>query len=81
MCKHEEKHCPRCNTPFECKVGSIMLCQCAPIKLSQEERDYLQSQYDDCLCASCMQAMKREYHNKQNQAKMKRILGVYDNFK
>ncbi|MEP7237061.1 MAG: cysteine-rich CWC family protein [Ferruginibacter sp.] len=61
MCKHEEKHCPRCNITFECKAGSIMQCQCSAIQLSLEERVYVESKYEDCLCVNCLHALQQEY--------------------
>jgi hypothetical protein len=61
MCKHEEKHCPRCNIVFECKAGSIALCQCSTIQLSVEERVYVESKFEDCLCVHCLQALQKEY--------------------
>lgn len=61
MCKHEDKHCPRCNTVFECKAGSIALCQCSTIQLSEAERAYVESRFDDCLCVSCLHALQKEY--------------------
>ncbi len=63
MCQHETKYCARCNFRFECKVGSILLCQCAEVDLTDQERDYLKAQYNDCLCAKCMREMKSEFHN------------------
>ncbi|MCX2764652.1 cysteine-rich CWC family protein [Aquimarina muelleri] len=77
MIKHEEKYCPRCKSQFECKVGSILLCQCTIINLSNEERNYINEKYDDCLCANCMKALKSEYHNQLFQNKLKNILGVF----
>ena len=61
MCKHEDKHCPRCNIVFECKAGSIMLCQCSTIQLSVEERAYVESKYEDCLCVNCLYTLQKEY--------------------
>jgi hypothetical protein len=60
--KHEIKRCPRCNVSFECKVGSILLCQCTTVTLSPKERDYLKEDYEDCLCASCIKDLKAEFH-------------------
>jgi len=73
--KHEEKYCPRCREAFECKVGSILLCQCSEIRLNYEELEYLKSQYEDCLGANCMKELKAEYHNELYHSKLKRILG------
>ncbi|WP_091102061.1 cysteine-rich CWC family protein [Paenimyroides marinum] len=79
MAQHEEKYCPRCKTVFECKVGSILLCQCSEVKLNSEERDFINEQFDDCLCANCMKELKAEYHNQKFQNKLKRILGIFYN--
>ncbi|QCX54123.1 cysteine-rich CWC family protein [Elizabethkingia sp. JS20170427COW] len=75
--KYEEKNCPRCQAPFDCKVGSIMLCQCSDIQLNYEELNYIGSLYDDCLCLKCMKELKAEYHNLRYQEKLKKILGVF----
>jgi len=61
MCKHEDKHCPRCNTVFECKAGTIMQCQCSAIQLSVEESAFIQAKYEDCLCISCLRELQRKY--------------------
>ncbi|WP_188459887.1 cysteine-rich CWC family protein [Marivirga lumbricoides] len=77
MIKHEEKYCPRCNTLFECKVGSISLCQCTAVILTEEERNFMRNKFDDCLCASCMKQVKSAYQNEKLRQKMKSILGGF----
>lgn len=77
MKKHEEKYCPRCQTLFECKVGSISLCQCTLVVLSREQREYIHKYYNDCLCASCMKALRSEYNTKEYKQALKKILGTY----
>jgi hypothetical protein len=77
MKKHEDKYCPRCSGHFECKVGSVLLCQCYAVKLNQEERDHMSGLYSDCLCASCMKEVKRDFHNRRFREKLKKILGVF----
>ncbi len=68
MPKHEKKQCPRCSTEFECKTGSILLCQCSKIEMTAEQLEYSNSQYDDCLCLSCLNELRIEFnllsHNK-----------------
>lgn len=68
MPKHEKKHCPRCFAEFECKTGSILLCQCSKIEMTAEQLEYSNSQYDDCLCLSCLNELRTEFnllsHNK-----------------
>ncbi len=63
MPKHEKKQCPRCATEFECKTGSILLCQCSKIDMSTEQLEYSNTQYDDCLCLSCLKELRTEYNN------------------
>jgi len=77
MYKHEEKICPRCGVKFECKVGSILLCQCTTVKLSEVEKDYISKKYSDCLCADCMKELKAEYHNNKLKNKIKKLLGIF----
>jgi hypothetical protein len=71
--KHEEKRCPRCNTAFECKVGSVNLCQCSTVKLSDAERSYLRENFSDCLCADCMRQLRSEFHFKTLNEKLKHL--------
>jgi hypothetical protein len=61
MCLHETKNCPRCNTGFECKPGSVIQCQCYEVILSIEERAYLEQHYNDCLCKDCLLQLKEEF--------------------
>ncbi|MEN1786340.1 MAG: cysteine-rich CWC family protein [Bacteroidota bacterium] len=77
MPKHEEKFCPRCGTKFECKVGSILLCQCSTVVLNERERKFISERYDDCLCAKCMQELKIEFQNKKLKSRISSILGVH----
>lgn len=54
MPEHEEKTCPRCSRSFQCKVGNIGACQCAGVKLTPEQRQYLIERWADCLCTPCL---------------------------
>lgn len=74
MMKHEEKLCARCQAPFECKVGSISLCQCRMVTLTDEERVHINKIYADCLCANCMKQMKGEFHNSRLVTRIKKLL-------
>lgn len=74
MQKHEEKVCPRCQQAFECKVGSVSLCQCSHVAVSEDERKYLQQCFGDCLCAGCIQALKADFHRKRFDEAMKRLM-------
>lgn len=77
-CKHEQKFCPACGEPFECKVGTIMHCQCTTVQLSPKERAYIAQQYDDCLCAGCMQNLKTAYRNNLLKTKIKKLLRIFE---
>lgn len=61
MPTHEIKTCPRCQQPFECKLGDISHCQCSGIQLSHEERSFIEQRYHDCLCRNCLEALKNKY--------------------
>ncbi|KAA9354631.1 cysteine-rich CWC family protein [Larkinella humicola] len=65
--KHETVGCPRCGAAFECKVGSITLCKCVAVQLSDEQRDYVRSRFVNCLCAKCLQEVRTEYNQKKHQ--------------
>lgn len=71
---HEEKNCPRCQKLFECKVCTILNCQCTTVTLNEEEQDYMINKYDDCLCATCMMEVRGEYHNNILKNKIKKLL-------
>ena len=75
MCEHEEKDCPRCREKFECKTGDITHCQCYAVKLNEAETKFITAKFSDCLCATCMMAMKSEY------SILQRELQVYIFFK
>jgi hypothetical protein len=61
MACHETVSCPRCKTAFECRVGSILRCQCQDVALTEAEREYINELYTGCLCADCLRAMKVSY--------------------
>jgi hypothetical protein len=72
--KHESKTCPRCQADFECKTGSILLCQCQTILLTEQQMAYINAQYDDCLCLACLQALRTEYNCRQHERKIRKYL-------
>jgi len=78
MEKHETKICPRCFDTFECKAGSILLCQCNTISLKEEESHYINQQFDDCLCINCMKDLKKEYNRNLFKEKLKKISRLFN---
>ena len=74
MPQHEKKQCPRCQQSFECKSGSILLCQCSKIEMSSEQLEYSNSQYDDCLCLSCLKELQAEFKLLSQDKKIKNNL-------
>lgn len=67
MACHETVICPRCKTAFECRVGTILRCQCQDVALTEREREYISEHYTGCLCADCLRAMKVHYGQAQDQ--------------
>ncbi|MBD2701255.1 cysteine-rich CWC family protein [Spirosoma sp. BT702] len=59
--KPENTSCPRCGRSFECRVGSINLCQCQAIRLTEAQRQFVSSSYQECLCAECLQVLQTEH--------------------
>jgi hypothetical protein len=55
---HEKKYCPQCANEFECKAGTIAQCQCYAVKLTVEERMYIEEKFADCLCGDCLEELK-----------------------
>jgi len=62
MPNHETKQCPRCEGGFECKSGSVLLCQCSNIELTTEQLEYINTQYSDCLCIACLHDLRSEFN-------------------
>lgn len=75
MNKHETKSCPRCQTPFECKSGSIDLCQCRRVSLTDDVHKFINDAFADCLCASCLGELRSAYYQRQFNASVKKALG------
>ena len=73
MPKHEKKQCPRCSAEFECKTGSILLCQCSKIEMTAEQLEYSNTQYDDCLCLSCLKDLRTEFNVLSHSKKIKNV--------
>jgi hypothetical protein len=46
--------CPSCKEKFECRKDNIQLCQCAGIVLTAQQKEWVQAQFDNCLCATCL---------------------------
>jgi hypothetical protein len=45
------------------------------VQLNREERAFIAEQYDDCLCANCMKAMKREYKLQPFKKAWRKVFG------
>ncbi len=74
MPAHEEKDCPRCRRPFECKSGSILLCQCQTVVLDDDQLAWIAGHYDDCLCSRCLRELRSEYNRQRHQQRLRRFL-------
>lgn len=58
---HEIKYCPRCHHSFQCKVGDISHCDCTSVNLTLEEKAFIETRYNDCLCLNCLKDLKNKY--------------------
>ena len=53
--------CPRCGRTFLCRGdGDIEHCQCAAVELSSEDRAYIVSRFEECLCVDCLRNLAAE---------------------
>ena len=50
----EPKTCEACGEEFVCGA-TLKGCWCMKVKLSDEVRDRLKSQFRDCLCGNCLE--------------------------
>jgi hypothetical protein len=75
--KHETVGCPRCGTAFECKVGSINLCQCVAVQLTDEQQNYVRSRFTNCLCANCLLEIRTEYNQKIHQEQLAKFRNAH----
>lgn len=62
--------------PFECKVGSILQCQCSGLVFTDAEKDYIYQRYPDCLCRNCLQHIRHEINALNVQQKVRSILAI-----
>ncbi len=74
MIRHEMKNCPRCGEEFECKTGSISICQCQAVSLTSQQADYIAARFDGCLCAGCLAALRAEYNVSKFSARLAALL-------
>ena len=72
MARHETKTCVRCRRDFECKSGSILLCQCQTVVLSSAQLAWIAARYDDCLCCGCLKQLRGEYAQQKHEARLRR---------
>lgn len=66
---YNKKTCSRCNTIFDCNSESIESCQCYSIHLSENTKNQLREQYQDCLCNNCLLEIQSESDLKSTEEK------------
>ncbi|MGH1336742.1 MAG: cysteine-rich CWC family protein [Aureispira sp.] len=52
-----KRFCERCQAVFTCQPSNIAHCQCSQWQLSLETRALVAQEFQDCLCASCLQQL------------------------
>lgn len=68
--KYQPAICPRCNRLFTCTRSSD--CWCMEYDMPRELIEYLQDNYDGCLCRTCIEQLVTECDNKtKNKYKFK----------
>ena len=74
MSQHEIKTCPRCKSEFECKVGSVLQCQCQAVTLTAEHHAYIAERYTDCLCVTCLSQLRSECNQAMHEARIAEVI-------
>jgi hypothetical protein len=59
--KHEIISCERCKERIECKANNYTQCQCAQVRLTLNETQFISESYEGCLCAACLLDLQQEY--------------------
>ena len=57
-----EKVCPRCGGLFSCLHDHISECQCASVTLDALQRAYIEMNYADCLCKTCLKEIQTYFY-------------------
>ena len=52
------KKCPRCNKEFECRHSAD--CWCSKYTLTDNIREFLKNNYENCLCENCLKIIIEE---------------------
>lgn len=62
MIKEElNKTCNRCNALFVCNADDIAHCQCQQVSLTDSDRHFISTQFNDCLCLNCLVEINQSY--------------------
>ncbi|SIT69978.1 Cysteine-rich CWC [Ectothiorhodosinus mongolicus] len=51
------KACPRCGSPFHCKVTDIKHCDCVAVRVELPVLKTLKQEFPDCLCTACLREL------------------------
>ena len=54
------KKCELCKQDFVCNPYNVINCQCSQIVLCSEARQYIKTQFADCLCLNCLKKINDE---------------------
>jgi hypothetical protein len=53
----EEKKCPKCGQVFVCSASAR--CWCYEIDIPVENLEYIELEYDSCLCPDCLKGFMK----------------------
>ncbi len=60
-----KKICPVCKVEFDCYPDDIKKCHCSKITLSQKAKEFLKTNYNDCLCNKCLTEVAERFKSVQ----------------
>ncbi|WP_454061196.1 cysteine-rich CWC family protein [Candidatus Nitrospira salsa] len=58
MDSQRQKSCSQCGEMFGCTSGHG--CWCQDVSLTKEQLQWIEAQYDNCLCPGCLTSMSKE---------------------
>ncbi len=57
-----KKVCPRCGAALNCLHNAILSCHCVSVELDSLQKSYLEQNYSDCLCHTCLEQIRDNFY-------------------
>ena len=68
----EPSTCPRCGQQFHCSRSAK--CWCYEVSLPLDRLEEIESQYDSCLCPSCLNEFSKTPYNPEGKISFKKLI-------